>query len=322
MRQRTWVLLALTMALVIATACVSGRVSRLPATLVPTKTLRPTFTPTQPPPSLEATVTVSAAAPSGDQATPEPAQAQADVTAAPTAAPAATEAPAGPVFTVNSQTVNVRSGPGTNFAIMGKLAQGEKRPLTGMNQAGDWWQFDYNGKQGWVFGQNVTVTAVELVKVAQDIPVAPTARPRPTARPQPVQPRPVQPTAAPAPPPAAATLFVQEGSPEFRNAESAFDILTFWGRLGKRTESAIGGYKLRVTAPSGTVEVPFNPTWERAYAGYGASEFLYNAKAEVPHTSGGYRAVVIDGSGNEVSDAVTGTVLGQTHDVLITWVRR
>jgi uncharacterized protein YraI len=310
------------MALVIASACVSGRVSRLPATLVPTKTLRPTFTPTQPKAEQQPTATV---APAVAEATPEPAQPPAEATAtpAPTEAPTATEAAPEPEFTVNSQTVNVRSGPGTNYAIIGKLAQGERRPLLGTNNAGDWWQFDYDGRQGWVSGQNVSVTAADRVEVAADIPAPPTARPRPTARPQPVQPaQPTQPAqpAQPAPAPAPATLFAQAGS-EFRNADNTnFEVVTFWGRLGKTSEAPISGYKLRVSAPGGTLDIPFGVAWE--WAGTEGSRYLYNAKAEVRRAGGGFRAVVVDGSGAEVSEAVSGTLLDQTHDVIISWLRR
>ncbi len=48
-------------------------------------------------------------------------------------------------------------------------------------------------------------------------------------------------------------------------------------------------------------------------------QFRYNAKFEAPRTAGGYRAVVVDGSGKEVSDPITGTLLDRTHDVILSW---
>lgn len=327
MRQRTWVFLALILVLAVASACISSRVSRLPqGTPVPSKTLRPTFTSTIPKPTLEPTPTAAqpeSAVPTvlvekpTEAATPAEAPAEAA-----TEAPAPTEAPAGARFTVNSQTVNVRSGPGTNYAALGRLNRGDTREITGKNPAGDWWEFDFNGRKGWVSGGLVTATAPEQVQVAANIPAAPT--PRPTARPQPrptaapAQPAQPQPTAAPA----NTGLFRQAGM-EFRNADNTnFDWITFWGRLGPTTSSPISGYSLKVTAPSGEKIMPFGSFWERAYSGYASAEFLYNVKVELPRTAGAFRAVVVDGSGAEVGDAVTGTALDRTHDVILSWQRR
>ena len=51
--------------------------------------------------------------------------------------------------------VNVRSGPGTNYAQIGRLQAGQSFAITGKNPAGDWWQFDFNGRPGWVLGELV-----------------------------------------------------------------------------------------------------------------------------------------------------------------------
>ena len=235
--------------------------------------------------------------------------------------PTSSPTPESAGFTVASDTVNVRGGPGTNYAVLGRLQQGQTFPITGKNAAGDWWQFDYSGRSGWVFGQNVRVTSPELVQVAANIPAAPTARPVPTRAPQ--RPAPTRAPAQPQPQPQAANLFVQMGS-EPRNASDAnFPVVTFWGRLGKTGDAApFSGYKLRVSAPSGTQEQPFNSVWENAYSGLAGSEFRYNAKVELPRAAGGYRAVVVDGSGNEVSDAISGTLDDRTHDLILTWWKR
>ncbi len=156
------------------------------------------------------------------------------------------------------------------------------------------------------------------VEVVKDVAPPPTTAPQPTARPRPTTP-PAQPTT----PPAAAALFGQAGT-EIRNADDAnFPIVTFWGRLGKTGDALpiSGGYKLRVSAPSGTLDVAFGERWQNAYPGQ-PSEFRYNAKLELPRTAGAFRAVVVDGSGKEVSDAITGELRDKTHDVLLTWFRR
>ena len=321
MRSRILVLTALILALAVTSACVSSRVSRLPlGTPVPSKTLRPTFTPTTEKPTMEPTPTAAPV----EITSPTPIV-EDKPTETPTQEPTPTEAPAVAQFTVNSQTMNVRAGPGTNYAAIGRLNRGETRAITGKNAAGDWWEFDFEGRKGWVSGSLVTTTAAETVQVAANIPAAPTPRPtarpvaQPTARPQPAQPS--QP-AQPQPQPAANNMFGQAGS-EYRNADNTnFDWVTFWGRLGPTAGQPISGYSLKVTAPSGERIMPFGGFWERAYSGYATAEFLYNAKVELPRTAGGFRAVVVDASGAEVSDAITGTVLDRTHDVIMSWQKR
>jgi len=144
-------------------------------------------------PASAAPVTDTQATTNSDQVvinTPAPAQ-------TPTAAAAPTSA--GAQVTTND-IVNIRTGPGTNYGLAGAAQVGETFRVTGKNATGDWWQIDYNGQTGWVFGQLVTATGTEGVAVAQNIPAPPTAAPvPPTNTPAP------QATAAPAAPVAAAT---------------------------------------------------------------------------------------------------------------------
>jgi hypothetical protein len=315
MRCRIWAVLGVVLLTVALSSCTNLRTARGPVgTPIPTKTLRPTFTNTPAKPAITSTPTEApaTATPEAPIATPEP--------------PAATPEPPTAVVTPTPEVsrltapaaVNVRSGPGTNYTQIGQLRSGQTFVITGKNPAGDWWQFDFNGRAGWVLGQLVRAVGGERVQVAANIAPPPTARPRPTARPV------ARATARPQPqppPPAAANQFAQGGA-EFRTAENTdFSVLTFWGRLGKPPEAQPGGFRLRVTAPSGSKEVPFDTGWQFADTGL-PSQFLYNAKAELPRTSGAFRAVVIDGAGNEVSDAISGTLLDRTHDVILFYAKR
>jgi formylglycine-generating enzyme required for sulfatase activity len=117
--------------------------SSLIPTAAPTDTLRPPSTATQPP---SATPT-SALAPS----------------ATPTAPPS---------FTVASASVNVRSGPGTVYPAIGALRAGQTFIVRGRSAAGDWWQFDYDGRQGWV--SNDVVRASAEAPSVQVAPAPPT----------------------------------------------------------------------------------------------------------------------------------------------------
>lgn len=152
----------------------------------PTKTPKPTFTPT---PDWTPTLVVF------DTATPD------QPTATVEAAPGQTETavPSTARLTAN-QTVNVRTGPGTTYPAIGRLSSGDSFDIAGKNPAGDWLQFDLEGRTGWVFASLVSISGdTDAVQVAQNIAPPPTSQPRPTARPV-VQPQPTappQPTAAP-----------------------------------------------------------------------------------------------------------------------------
>lgn len=57
--------------------------------------------------------------------------------------------------TINS--VNVRGGPGTNYAVVASLPGSTEITLIGRNEAEDWLQVDFNGQQGWIFAQLLNV---------------------------------------------------------------------------------------------------------------------------------------------------------------------
>ena len=64
-----------------------------------------------------------------------------------------------PHFTVNSDQVNVRTGPGTAFSIIGTVEQGGRFDIGGRNDAGDWLEFCcVNGQRGWIYAQLVILS--------------------------------------------------------------------------------------------------------------------------------------------------------------------
>lgn len=75
---------------------------------------------------------------------------------------ASTPPPGGPSLQPKS-TINVRSGPGLSFAVIGKIGPGAWYPITG--QQNGWYSFLYQGQTGWVYGA--------LVEVAGGAPPAP-----------------------------------------------------------------------------------------------------------------------------------------------------
>ena len=182
---RQWsgvVVLAVTMLL---TGCGPAGPETAP-TALPTRTPVPTYTPTPIAPTPE----VAAAAPTVAPADTPIIQ--------PTAAATALQDPNTPTpqaptaqLTINSDLVNVRSGPGTEFGPVGTAATGETFAVVARNAQGDWWQVCcFAGQNGWVFGELATVANADGVPVAAEqlaaeaVAAAPTAAPGATTPPQ------------------------------------------------------------------------------------------------------------------------------------------
>ena len=183
------VLLASVAAAVLLAGCgLFGGAEESP-TPMPTRTPFPTFTAT---PAVAATPTaVPAAAEAAAANTPavtqpltQPVAAlpltqtgtvseSAPAAAAPVPAP---PAPAGATLTIASDVVNVRSGPGTEYDLVGTAANGESFSIVAKNAAGDWWEICcIGGQNGWVFGELATAQNAETVAAAADVPAAPVA---------------------------------------------------------------------------------------------------------------------------------------------------
>lgn len=188
MRRPAALLVAALIALLLTAGCTQVGPIATPA--APTKTPKPTFTPTvdaSPTPEVFPTET------------PVPATFTPEFTATPEETSTPTPEPI-PQLTA-LRNANVRSGPGTNYSRLGTLAGGQTADVTGTNPAGDWYQFDYNGRSAWISSDLVSVSGnTEAIALAENIPAPPpTARPRPRPTSAPPPP-PAQP--APAPPPA------------------------------------------------------------------------------------------------------------------------
>lgn len=75
----------------------------------------------------------------------------------------------------SSGTVNLRSGPGTNYSRVGTLRAGQQLRIVGKNSNASWWQVESGGKV-WVAASVTRASGpLDQVPVAQDIPAAPVA---------------------------------------------------------------------------------------------------------------------------------------------------
>jgi hypothetical protein len=90
---------------------------------------------------------------------------------------------------VAGKTINVRGGPGTDYAVVGSLDNGDNVRIVAKNNAGDWWQIRLpNEVLGWVYNAIVSITGDTAgVPIAANIP-APPATSTPAAPPTPTKP--------------------------------------------------------------------------------------------------------------------------------------
>ncbi len=115
--------------------------------------------------------------------TPEPPTPTATATATPTATATATAAPTPDIaFITTRGRMNIRSGPGTNYAIAGTVGAGTRLAITGKNAAGGWWRVDYQGQHAWIYAPLVDATNGEAVEVVATPapPPTPVSPPTPT----------------------------------------------------------------------------------------------------------------------------------------------
>ena len=102
-----------------------------------------------------------------------------------TATPLPTATPTGYHLTIKSRVQNVRSGPGTEYEVIGQVIQGTQARVLGANIDHSWLVIDYRGQCGWLAAYLVdTFGDRHLVPVIQP-PATPT--PAPTDTPAPPQ---------------------------------------------------------------------------------------------------------------------------------------
>jgi heat shock protein HslJ len=122
--------------------------------------------------------------------------------------PAPEPEPQTPTGTVSgASTLNVRSGPGTNFPVVAAAREGDTGTIVGRSEDGRWWVVDapsLPGGVGWVSADFVIATNAENVPVVASPPPPPPTPTRVPPTPAPtrvpataVPPTPVPPTAVP-----------------------------------------------------------------------------------------------------------------------------
>jgi tetratricopeptide (TPR) repeat protein len=111
--------------------------------------------------------------------------------ATPTPTPSPTPVPV-PILAPIKDRVDVRSGPGTNFTLMGQIARGTEARIIGRYE--DWWQIEYKEAQGWVSSEGVTTFYGERAPLIDPTSPAPTQARQPAAPSAPPTPTPLAPS--------------------------------------------------------------------------------------------------------------------------------
>jgi hypothetical protein len=65
-------------------------------------------------------------------------------------------------------SVNVRSGPGTSYDLLGTTSSGQQAVPTGISADGAWWQFSFEEHTAWV---SASLAALRVIGACKDIPV-------------------------------------------------------------------------------------------------------------------------------------------------------
>lgn len=170
-----------------------------------TRTPKPTFTPTPseatpaPPATLPSFATPSpqATTPASPPPSPTPISQPGTAFQSPLATPSPTEGSVGVVkAVVTIAELNIRSGPGTVYPVLGKARLNDAFTVLARDAKGDWLQLCcIGGKEGWAMAQYLRLEggSIDSVSIAQTIPPTPTPRPRPKPTPVPPPPPPSMP---------------------------------------------------------------------------------------------------------------------------------
>ncbi|MCB0064054.1 MAG: SH3 domain-containing protein [Caldilineaceae bacterium] len=242
----------------------------------------------------------------------EPTETATTAEAPPTPTTAPTVAP--PRLAVSAPLVNVRAGPGTQYAILSTVERGQEFDIVGKNGAGDWWRFCcINGEPAWVIDELVEATgAVDGVTVSDavvDVPATATPLPVAAAPPTAAPAAPAEPTAT-EPPPAPAFSFELQNAEQFPENNVVRVFLYVFD-----SDQALAGYSVRVTKDG--AELPVSQTsaggqpsltWPIA----DSRQRFQNMKVEFPGVApnGTWQVQLVDGGGNVVGPPATFTLEG------------
>ena len=290
----------------------------------PQLALRPTFTPTAVPtaaPTASEAVAppesaAQAATPTAEQAlaqvelptaTPEPPTATPEPPTPTPEPPTATPEPPTPTpepkpeVVISNPRVNVRSGPGADFDVLGQVLQGQRLAIVGRDPDGQWWQICcFEDQTGWLAAEVVAAEGpLETVALAADLP---TPTPEATA------------TAEVA---AVAPLPVDGDYPFGLTEETTYpfnqDYLRVGVKVNDNDDTPLAGFYLRVVNETtgqqwlspATGGLPWQSTAPSVdFADYRQANLIYDTRGKSALAGNSFTLWLVDGAGRQVSPSV------------------
>ena len=193
-----------------------------------------------------------------------------------------------PLLTVN-QYVNVRQGPSTTHPIIEMTTNVQEFSITGKNSDGTWWQIDYKGQPGWVFGQLGTAANAGGVQVVANIPTPPPAPPTQPA------PTPVPPTPAPG---AAGHLFKRA---ILSRCDPNGAVTYVYGTVYQNSQP-VNGYRVVFSwQPDGAVVAGITSGPHAGYPSWAQGYYSHILEANAPR-EGDWWFWIQDEAGNRISE--------------------
>ena len=156
-------------------------------------------------------------------------------------------------------TVNIRSGPGLNYTVIGTLNADTAASIVGRNAESSWWQIKISSSEtGWVSNSVVRASNIDRVPVAQAqaAPVAAQSAPQP------------QPASSSAPPPAPEKPKYQY-EPTGWYDDTNFGLTRFLGDIKDASGNPVNG--VFIEARCGTYSTISYPSGPVGWGGYGES---------------------------------------------------
>lgn len=219
----------------------------------------------------------------------------------PSPTPTATPTPV-PYIVVKNPRVNVRTGPGTDFEIIGQAERGQRLEIIGRNYDSSWWQVCcIEGQQGWIIGRLVRIEGpAEAVALAAGLPT-PTPTPTPTAV-----------VLEPTPTPTAIAVF-------FMLAETTtypfdgHDYFRVGAKVSDESGNPLGGYYLHVrnetTGQEWLSGISNGTAWTYSSPNPNAADFRqinveFDTRGRSSAAGNSFAVWLVNGSGQQVSPVV------------------
>jgi ABC-type branched-subunit amino acid transport system substrate-binding protein/uncharacterized protein YgiM (DUF1202 family) len=200
---------------------------------------------------------------------------------------------------IRSPQQNIRTGPGTQYEVLGQLLQGETRAVTGANIDFSWVTIDYRGQNGWLS------TAPNLLELVGDRETVPVVTPPPLPTPIPITPT-VTPVIAPGttagpisvPVIGFPDIVVVSATPNELPPNTSINITV---TIRNNGDQNAGPFAVAASFP------PNNDYSAQNFPGLAAGQQqTFNLQVDTGAATGNYQAVIVADLNQEVNEGPTG----------------